>query len=479
MLDTQTEANPRPSLRDALGLWWKLGWISFGGTAAHLAIMQSELVEKRHWIDSEHFFHALSQCMLLPGPEAQQLAIYIGWKLHGKLGGLLAGTLFVLPSTAVLLGLSLLYAQYGAVSWVSFLFRTLKPIVVALVVRALFQIGRRALRSRLQWFAAIAAFLGLSLFHIPLPWMMGTIVALGFILGLRQRVTGMDRSLSNERKASRPSLAVPWQFVRIVGTCAAIGVLPLLLLGIFAHDFPFWIRLSAFFTRTAFVTVGGSYTVIPYVAQVAVTKFAWLSHAEMLDGFALAETTPGPLIIVVGFVGFMAGFHHFHGSMFMGTIALLVTIFYTFLPCFLFVFLGAPWIAKSGESHLIQSILHLIPAAVVAAILQLTVFLAHGVLFPAGLGRLDFRAAFLIISGLSLLHLYSRYLSRKPAIERNKAEIASPDGESPIPVLIRPGRTLITESPQVGSVCDWAAEAPLDLDGAKRQSRLEDESSKQ
>ena len=427
MLENQPEATVHPSLREALGFWWKLGWISFGGTAAHLAIMQSELVERRRWIDSDHFFHALSHCMLLPGPEAQQLAIYIGWKLHGKLGGLLAGTLFVLPSTAVLLGLSLLYVQYGTVSWVSVLFRTLKPIVVALVVRALFQIGRRALMSRLQWFAAIASFLGLSLFHIPLPWMMGMVVALGVILGLQQRLAGVDHPPSKERRAPRASLAAPWPLLRIVGACAAIGTLPLLLLGIFAHDFPFWIRLSAFFTRTAFVTIGGSYTVIPYVAQVAVMKFSWLSHAEMLDGFALAETTPGPLIIVVGFVGFMAGFHHFHGSMVMGTIALLVTVFYTFLPCFLFVFLGAPWMARSGESHLIQSILQLIPAAVVAAILQLTVFLARGVLFPTGLGRPDLRAAVLIVGGLFLLHLYSRYLSRKPDIKSNNAQVATSD----------------------------------------------------
>jgi chromate transporter len=162
--------------------------------------MQSELVEKRRWIDSDHFFHALSHCTLLPGPEAQQLAIYIGWKLHGKVGGFLAGMLFVLPSTAILLGLSLLYARYGTVWWVSLLFRVLKPIVVALVLRALFQIGRRALRSRLQWFAAIASFLALSLLHIPLPWIMGIIVAMGVMLGLLQRLRGIDRSSSEERR---------------------------------------------------------------------------------------------------------------------------------------------------------------------------------------------------------------------------------------------------------------------------------------
>ena len=196
--------------------------------------------------------------------------------------------------------------------------------------------------------------------------------------------------------------------------CAAIASLPLLLLGIFGCDFPFWIRLSAFFTETAFVTIGGSYTVIPYVAQVAVVKFFWLSHAQMLDGFALAETTPGPLIIVVGFVGFMAGFHHFHGSIFMGAIALMLTIFYTFLPCFLFVFIGAPWIAKSGESHVVRPVLKLIPAAVVAAILQLTVFLVRGVLFPAGSSSWDPRAAVWIIGAFILIHLRSRCMSHRP-----------------------------------------------------------------
>jgi chromate transporter len=200
--------------------------------------------------------------------------------------------------------------------------------------------------------------------------------------------------------------------MRIVAGCAAAGSLPLLLLGIFGRDFPFWIRLSAFFTQTALVTIGGSYTVIPYVAQVAVLKFSWLSHAQMLDGFALAETTPGPLIIVVGFVGFMAGFHHFHGSMLMGAIALLVTIFYTFLPCFLFVFIGAPWIARSSESQLVRSVLKLITAVVVAAILQLAVFLVRGVLFPASSSGPDLWAAVWIFGALLLIHLNSQRMPR-------------------------------------------------------------------
>jgi chromate transporter len=414
MLENRSEAKSHPSLREALRFWWKLGWLSFGGTVAHLAIMHSELVQKRRWIDSGHFFNALSHCMLLPGPEAQQLAIYIGWKLHGKPGGFLAGTLFVLPSTAILLGLSLLYVRYGTVWWVTLLFRMLKPIVVALVLRALFQIGRRALRSRLQRFAAIASFLAISFMHIPLPWIMGMIVAMGVILGLLQRLKGIDRSSSEEKTARYALGAVLWRTMRILGGCAAIGSLPLLPLAIFGRDFPFWIRLSAFFTQTAFVTIGGSYTVIPYVAQVAVMKFSWLSHAQMLDGFALAETTPGPLIIIVGFVGFMAGFHHFHGSIFMGAIGLLVTIFYTFLPCFLFIFIGAPWIAKSDENQLIGPVLKLIPAAVVAAILQLTLFLLRGVLFPAGSRSPDLWAAVWIICAFLLIHLNSQFSSHKP-----------------------------------------------------------------
>jgi chromate transporter len=409
------EPRAHPPFREALRFWWKLGWISFGGTAAHLAIMQVELVEKRRWIGANEFFHGLSHCMLLPGPEAQQLAIYIGWKLHGKLGGFLAGTLFVLPSTAILLGLSLLYAGYGTIWWVSLLFRFLKPIVVALVIRALFQIGRRALSSRVQWFAAVGSFLALNLLHVPLPWIVGAIVAIGAILGVIQNSRGGGRD-SLEAKAGRGPGRLFWPALRIVGGSIAIGSIPLLLLRFFGGDFRFWLRLSGFFTRTAFVTIGGSYTVLPYVAQAAIVKFSWLSHGEMLDGFALAETTPGPLIIVVGFVGFMAGFHHFHQSMLMGTIALLVTVFYTFLPCFLFVFIAAPWIAKSSESPVVRSMLGLIPAAVVAAILQLTVFLVGGVLFPAG--HLDLRAVALVVGGLFLIGLNSRRTSHNPASSR-------------------------------------------------------------
>lgn len=395
-----------PSFREALGFWWKLGWISFGGTAAHLAIMHTELVERRQWIESDHFFHALNHCMLFPGPEAQQLAIYIGWKLHGKPGGILAGTLFVLPSTAILLCLSLVYVAFGNHVWVGDLFHVLKPIVAALVLCALFRIGRRALTSRLQWCVAIASFLSMSLLHIPLPWIMAAIVVIAVaVAAFRRFQTRDDHHVQRRKLNGREFRATSQRIIGIVGGCALIGILPLVYLWIFGKDFQFWIQLSGFFTKTAFVTIGGSYTVLPYVAQVAVTKFTWLSHAEMLDGFALAETTPGPLIIVVGFVGFMAGFHHFHHSMVMGTIALLITIFYTFLPCFLLVLVGAPWIERANRNQSAGLVLKVITAVVVAAILQLTIFLIHGVLVPAESGKIDTWAAVWMVSAVFLIQL--------------------------------------------------------------------------
>jgi len=395
-----------PSLREALGFWWKLGWISFGGTAAHLAIMHSELVEKRQWIESDHFFHALNHCMLLPGPEAQQLAIYISWKLHGKLGGLLAGTLFVLPSTAILLCLSLVYVLFGNRLWMANLFHMLKPIVAALVLLALIQIGRRALTSPLQWCVAIISFLCMTVFHIPLPWIMAILVAVAIAVAALRRLQSRDGDDVQSRKPKGHEFRnMSRRVLGIVSGCAVVGILPLVFLCLFGKDFRFWLQLSGFFTRTAFVTIGGSYTVLPYVAQVAVAKFAWLSHAEMIDGFAMAETTPGPLIIVVGFVGFMAGFHHFHHSIAMGTIALLITIFYTFLPCFLLVFVGAPWIEKANESQSNRLVLKCITAVVVAAILQLTIFLIHAVLVPAESGRIDPWAAVWVVSAVLLLQL--------------------------------------------------------------------------
>ena len=366
--------------------WLRLGCISFGGTAAHIDIMHDDFVERKRWISNEDFFHALSHCMILPGPEAQQLAIYIGWKLHGIRGGIIAGTLFVLPSMFVLLALSIVYARFGSLPWITALFGGLKPAVLALLILALVRLAKRSLVVPIQWAVAVGAFVAMIWLHTSIPWLMLAAVAIGLVLA-RSRpnlaasmpsIPVRQRSKAN-RVARRQALL---SLVKIITTGLLVWLAPLFALYVLGRDFDFWMQLALFFTRSAFVTIGGSYTVIPYVAHAAVTKYHWLNHSQMLDGFALAETTPGPLIIVVAFVGFMAGFHHFHGSIVMGTLALLITTLYTFLPCFLFVFSSASLVEKTLNNKSVKAALELIMAVVVAAMIDLAVFLGRGVLFP-------------------------------------------------------------------------------------------------
>jgi chromate transporter len=385
-----------PSFKEALRFWFKLGWISFGGTAAHIAIMHNVLVEKKRWISNASFLHALSHCMILPGPEAQQLAIYIGWKLHGKRGGITAGTLFVLPSMFVLLALSVVYVRLGSLAWIAAMFSGLKPAVIALVIVALQRVARRALRGRVQSAIAAAAFAAMFFFDVSILALMLGAVVIGIVLGalwpnLFHRST--DVCVEEDEEGyyiqSRSTKPEPVPLVRpalkLGVSLLLLWVTPLLLFYFFVDDLPFWRGLALFFTKAAFVTIGGSYTVIPYVAQAAVLKLHWLSRVQMMDGFALAETTPGPLIIVVAFVGFMAGYNHFHDSLWMGTLGLLATTFYTFLPCFFFVFAGAPVVERTQGNPTIEGVLGLITAVVVGAILDLTLFLGKAVVFPSGI----------------------------------------------------------------------------------------------
>jgi chromate transporter len=386
----------RPSFREALRFWFKLGWISFGGTAAHIAIMHEELVEQKRWISNGKFLHALGHCMILPGPEAQQLAIYIGWKLHGKRGGVVAGTLFVLPSMFVLLGLSLIYVKCGNVPWVVAMFNGLKPAVIALVVTALYRVGKRALRGPVESIVAATAFAAMFFFDVSLLLVMLGAVVPGVVLGTlrpdllhRPIEAGAQDDESSYYIGLTPVTTAPavrlGPTAKLTAVVLMLWILPLTAFRFFVEDFHFWRSLVLFFTKTAFVTVGGSYTVIPYVAQVTVSKLHWLTRPQMTDGFALAETTPGPLIIVVAFVGFMAGYNHFHGSLWMGTLGLLMTTFYTFLPCFFFVFAGAPLVEQTQSKPTIRGILALVAAVVVAAILNLTLFLGKAVIFPSGI----------------------------------------------------------------------------------------------
>ncbi len=348
--------------------------------------------------------------MILPGPEAQQLAIYLGWKLHGIRGGVIAGTLFVLPSMLVLLALSIVYARFGSLPWIAALFSGLRPTVLALVLLALIRLAKRSLTQPVQWAVACGAFTAMSWLHASVPVVVAAAIVLGLILARFRRQPASPAPSMPSREASTANRIVRKQallsFAKIAAVGLAIWLAPFLALSLFGRDSHFWGQLGLFFTRTAFVTVGGSYTVIPYVAHAAVSRYHWLSQSEMLDGFALAETTPGPLIIVVAFVGFMAGFHHFHGSIAMGTLALLLTTLYTFLPCFLFVFTGIPLVGQTQNNLSMKAVLSLIIAVVFAAIVDLALFLGRGVLFPTGtysFAKYDWVA--LAVAGLSLVLL--------------------------------------------------------------------------
>ena len=422
----------RPCFRAALRFWCKLGWITFGGTAAHIAIMHDELVEKKRWISNRSFLHALSHCMILPGPEAQQLAIYIGWKLHGKRGGIVAGTLFVLPSMFILLALSVVYVRFGSLPWIAGMFNGLKPVVIALVIVALQRVARRAVRGPIQGVVAVAAFAAMFFFQASLLVVMLSAIALGIALtavrpGLLHRPgkASAEEDPEDEEEsyyirrssaATKPVLLLR-PMMKLAGVVLLLWLLPLPLFYFFVGDFHFWQGLALFFTKTAFVTIGGSYTVIPYVAKVAVLKFHWLTRLQMMDGFALAETTPGPLIVVVAFVGFLAAYNHFHGSLWMGALGLLATTFYTFLPCFFFVFAGAPLVERTQDNQMIGGVLELITAVVVGAILDLTLFLGKAVIFPSGVVGLKQLNLISLIGGiLSLLLLYRFKLKVIPLI---------------------------------------------------------------
>lgn len=409
----------KPTFNEALKFWFKLGWISFGGTLGHINIMHDFLVEKKKWISSSRFFHALSLCMLLPGPEAQQLAIYIGWQLHGKRGGLLAGLLFILPSMFILLGLSLLYVTFGNQAWMSAIFSGLKPAVVAIIFHAVWSVGGKALQGILHYLLAAVAFSCIFFFNIAMPYIIvGTIIfALLFryfwpAFVYRKRTGQAEEELNEEGyyiNKHTEGLGKDFDTGLLIKQGAIfflIWGLPLLLFYLLSDDFSFWKGLILFFTQTALFTIGGSYTVLPYVAQFSVSKFNWLSKSQMVDGFALAETTPGPLIIVVCYVGFMAGFNHFDGSLLMGTLGLLATTFYTFLPSFLFIFVGGPVLEHSRDNAVISDVLTFVTAAVVGVILNLTLYLGKDVLFPHGLslGKIDLMA--LLWIGVSILLIF-------------------------------------------------------------------------
>lgn len=385
----------KPTFKEALRFWTKLGFISFGGPAGQIAIMHEYLVEKRKWISDSKFLHALNYCMILPGPEAQQLATYIGWLLHGRWGGLAAGILFVLPSMFILLGLSVVYVSFGNVPWIYAMFSGLKPAVIAIVILALIKIGKKSLLSPFHLFVALAAFVCIFFFNVPFPLIiLGAVILAALTRQIFPTFFKANNGISKNKEIDERDYYInknsvaenvgysPKRFWKQIWTGMLLWTVPLLAFYFLSGDFPFWKQVSLFFTQAAFVTFGGAYAVLPYVAQVSVEKFGWLTNLEMIDGLALGETTPGPLIMVLVFVGFMAGFNHFGNSIAMGSLGLLTTTYYTFLPCFLFIFIGAPIIERTQENSRIKEILSLVTAAVVGVVLNLTIYLGRAVIFP-------------------------------------------------------------------------------------------------
>ncbi len=389
-----------PSFAEAFRFWLKLGFISFGGPTGQIAIMHTELVEKKRWISEPRFLHALNFCMLLPGPEAQQLAIYIGWLLHRTWGGIVAGALFVVPSMFILWGLSYVYVAYGNVPWIAAIFYGLKPAVLAIVAAAVIRIGRKALKNEVMWSIALLAFVAIFFLKVPFPAIVVSAIVVGAIggkvwpdrfvvsSGHGAPADNTGHVLADHDEAplhQRPSFARTFSVF-------AIGLIvwwaPLLLARVaYGPEHTLW-REAVFFSKAALVTFGGAYAVLPYVSQQAVETFQWLAPGQMLDGLALAESTPGPLIMVLQFVGFLGGWNH-PGNLpplFAATLGALVTTWATFAPCFIWIFMGAPYIERLRGNKALTAALSAVTAAVVGVVLNLAVWFGLHVLFPGGHG---------------------------------------------------------------------------------------------
>ena len=385
----------------ALFFWLKLGFISFGGPAGQIAIMHSELVERRRWISERRFLHALNYCMVLPGPEAQQLATYIGWLMHRTAGGLVAGGLFVLPSLFLLIGLSWIYIRFGELPVVAGVFYGLKPAVVALVLHAAFRIGSRALRNRVMWGIAITAFLAIAIVDAPFPLVLMVAALIGllgarlaphyFVMGGGHSDTGKDYGAALIDDDTPIAPHARFSAVRMV-TVIAVGLLLWsLAMGalLAANGLQGTLtQMGWFFTKAALLTFGGAYAVLPYVYQGAVEGYQWLSGPQMIDGLALGETTPGPLIIVVAFVGFIGGWSKQvlgPDMLFLGgAMAACIVAFFTFLPSFVFIFAGGPLIEATHGKLGFTAPLSAITAAVVGVILNLALYFALHVAWPQG-----------------------------------------------------------------------------------------------
>jgi chromate transporter len=413
---------PGPALR----FWFKLGFISFGGPAGQIAIMHQELVERRRWISERRFLHALNYCMLLPGPEAQQLATYLGWLMHRTWGGIVAGVLFVLPSLFVLVLLSWLYIAFGTLPLVAGLFYGIKPAVTAIVLHAAWRIGARVLRNAALWAIAAASFVAIFVFALPFPAIVAAAALTGYIGGRlapgrfspasghgRHERSGGPAVIDDDTPAPAHARFRWARLLTVLGTGALLWVLPMagLTLGLgWQHVYT---QMAWFFTKAALLTFGGAYAVLPYVYQGAVAHYGWLTPAQMIDGLALGETTPGPLIMVVAFVGFVGGYgkalfgpeHLFLA----GALAALLVTWFTFLPSFVFILAGGPLVESTHGDLAFTAPLTAITAAVAGVVLNLALFFGYHVLWPDGFaGRVDGMSALIALGAALALLRYQR-----------------------------------------------------------------------
>ena len=388
--DTDRTAEPaQPSFREAFLFWLKLGWISFGGPAGQIAIMHQELVDRKRWISGDRFLHALNYCMLLPGPEAQQLATYIGWLLHRTRGGIAAGVLFVLPSVFILFTLSYIYVVFGTLPWVAAIFTGLKAAVLAIVLAAVIKIGRKSLKNNLLIAIAVLSFVATYFFKLPFPALILTVGIIGVIgsqlapdLFIAGKKSGAATPLADQAGGHSRTTS-PARNLKLLAIFIALWAVPFIALysllpgSIFATE-------AFFFTKAAFLTFGGAYSLLGYIAQAGVEQYGWLTSLQMMDGLGLAETTPGPLIMVVQFIGFLAGWNQpaALGPVLGAVTGSLVATYFTFLPSFMFIFLGAPYVERLAGNPKMSAALATITPAVVGVVLNLGIWFGTHVLFP-------------------------------------------------------------------------------------------------
>jgi chromate transporter len=423
-MDTHKHTTPPPqavSLREAFFYWLKLGLISFGGPAGQIAIMHHDLVEKKRWISEKRFLHALNYCMVLPGPEAQQLATYIGWLMHRTWGGIIAGGLFVLPSFFILVALAWIYMRFGTVPAVAGALYGIKPAVVAIVLFAAYRIGSRVLKNTLLWGLAALAFIAIFALKLPFPliilgagvvgWLGGHFAPGQFKVGSGHGAakTADEPALIDDDTPTPPHALFSWaRFFRTLIVGLGLWAIAMAVLATQYGWHGVYTQLGWFFTKAALLTFGGAYAVLPYVYQGAVEHYHWLTPVQMIDGLALGETTPGPLIMVVTFVGFVAGWaKQIFGpeSLFVSAVlAAAVVTFFTFLPSFVFILLGGPFIETTHGNLKFTAPLTAITAAVVGVIFNLAVFFAWHVFWPSGWnGAIDWVSIALTITALLAL----------------------------------------------------------------------------